>query len=69
MGRRTSGIKPDHEEGGRSTSAPALLPAHLARTALFKLNTGARDDVVCNLRWDWEIRVPELGISVFEVRR
>jgi integrase len=45
------------------------LPAHLARMALFALNTGVRDDVVCSLRWDWEIRVPELGVSVFEVPR
>lgn len=43
------------------------LPAHLARMSLFMLNTGARDDVVCSLRWEWEIPVPELGISVFEV--
>lgn len=43
------------------------LPPHLARMSLFTLNTGARDDVVCSLRWDWEIRVDELGISVFEV--
>ena len=34
--------------------------------ALFVLNTGVRDDVVCNLQWDWEIPVPERGISVFE---
>lgn len=45
------------------------LPDHLARMALFTLNTGARDDVVCNLRWEWEIQIPELGISVFEVPR
>jgi integrase len=44
-----------------------LLPDHLARMALFTLNTGARDDVVCSLQWEWEIQVPELGISVFEV--
>jgi integrase len=44
-----------------------LLPDHLARMSLFALNTGARDDVVCSLRWEWEIRVPELGCSVFEV--
>jgi integrase len=34
---------------------------------LFALNTGATDIVVSSLRWDREIRVPELGISVFEV--
>jgi integrase len=43
------------------------LPRHLARMSLFALNTGVRDDVVCSLRWDWEIRVAELGVSVFEV--
>jgi integrase len=45
------------------------LPDHLARMSLFILNTGARDDVVCSLRWAWEIKIPELGISVFEVPR
>lgn len=45
------------------------LPTHLARMSLFTLNTGARDNVVCSLRWEWEIQVPELGVSVFEVPR
>lgn len=45
------------------------LPGHLARMSLFVLNTGVRDDVACSLRWEWEIKVPELGISVFEVPR
>jgi integrase len=45
------------------------LPDHLARMSLFILNTGVRDDVVCSLEWEWEIKVPELGISVFEVPR
>lgn len=45
------------------------LPDHLTRMSLFILNTGVRDDVVCSLRWEWEIKVPELGISVFEVPR
>lgn len=43
------------------------LPDHLSRMVLFALNTGVRDDVVCSLQWDWEIKVPELGASVFEV--
>ncbi|MBX3610761.1 MAG: tyrosine-type recombinase/integrase [Hydrogenophaga sp.] len=43
------------------------LPEHLRRMAIFVLNTGVRDDVVCNLQWDWEIPVPDLGVSVFEV--
>ena len=41
------------------------LPDHLARMALFKVNTGCRAREVCELRWDWEIDVPELGTSVF----
>jgi len=41
------------------------LPAHLARMCLFKVNTGTRDQEVCQLRWDWEVTVPELGTSVF----
>lgn len=45
------------------------LPTHLARMVLFDLQTGARDAVVCGLRWDWEIKVPELGVSVFAVPR
>ncbi len=46
-----------------------LLPNHLARMVLFDLQNGARDAVVCGLRWEWEIKVPEVGISVFEVPR
>jgi len=41
------------------------LPKHLARMALFKVNTGCREQEVCGLRWDWEIEVPELDTSVF----
>jgi len=41
------------------------LPDHLARMALFKVNTGCREQEVCGLRWEWEIEVPELGTSVF----
>lgn len=43
------------------------LPAHLQRMALFALNTGARDENVCGLRWSWEVPVPEVGRSVFVV--
>lgn len=41
------------------------LPMHLARMALFKANTGCREQEVCRLKWEWEIKVPELGTSVF----
>src|SRR4029079_18389518 len=38
---------------------------HLARMALFKVNTGCRDGEVCGLKWAWEVPVPELDTSVF----
>ena len=41
------------------------LPDHLARMCLFKVNTGCREQEVCQLRWDWEVQVPELETSVF----
>jgi integrase len=43
------------------------LPGHLQRMVLFALNTGARDENVCGLRWEWEVPVPEIGRSVFVV--
>lgn len=43
------------------------LPGHLQRMVLFALNTGARDENVCGLRWAWEVPVPEMGRSVFVV--
>lgn len=43
------------------------LPAHLQRMVLFALNSGARDDNVCQLQWAWERKVPELNRSVFVV--
>ncbi len=36
------------------------LPPHLERMALFAVNTGCRDQEICNLRWDWEVKIPEL---------
>jgi integrase len=43
------------------------LPDHLARMALFKVNTGCREQEVCRLRWDYEVKVPELDTCVFIV--
>ena len=45
------------------------LAGHLARMALFKVNTGTRKHEVLSLRWDWEVKVPELETSVFVVPR
>lgn len=54
-----------------STAEQALLfkelPAHLARMALFKVNSGCREQEVCGLRWDYEVQVPELETSVFVI--
>ena len=41
------------------------LPAHLAKMALFKVNTGTREQEVCGLKWSHEVKVPEFGTSVF----
>lgn len=43
----------------------AELPAHLQAMAMFKVNTGCREQEVCKLQWNWEIAVPELVASVF----
>lgn len=43
------------------------LPSHLADMAEFAVNTGARDENVCGLRWQWEEAVPELKRSVFVI--
>jgi integrase len=43
------------------------LPDHLARMALYKVNTGCREQEVCRLRWDYEVKVPELDTSVFVI--
>jgi len=51
---------------GEQDALLAELPEHLREMSRFMLNTGVRDDVVCNLQWDWELPIPELGISVFE---
>ena len=41
------------------------LPDHLARMALFKVNTGLREQEVCRLKWEYEVKVEELETSVF----
>jgi integrase len=41
------------------------LPRHLADAALFSVNTGCREQEVCQLRWDWEVTLPDTETSVF----
>lgn len=42
-----------------------LLPDYLHKMALFKVNTGLRAQGVSWLRWDWEVKIPELNTSIF----
>ena len=41
------------------------LPLHLKQMATFAVNTGCRDQEICQLRWRWEITVQELNTSIF----
>ncbi len=41
------------------------LPEHLRHMAIFKVNTGCREQEVCQLKWKWETRIPELNTSIF----
>lgn len=43
------------------------MPAHLAALALFKVNTGLREQEVCGLRWQQEQVLSNLGTSVFVI--
>jgi integrase len=36
------------------------LPEHLGQMALFAVNTGCREREVCQLQWDWEIKIPQM---------
>ena len=45
------------------------LENHLASMALFKVNKGLREQEVVNLRWQWELHIPELGASIFVIPR
>jgi integrase len=41
------------------------LPPYLLNMALFAVNTGCRDQEICNLQWEWEVPVPGLNTSIF----
>jgi len=41
------------------------LAGHLENAALFGVNTGCREQEICQLNWEWEIPIDDLGISVF----
>ena len=43
------------------------LDGHLASMALFKVNTGLREQEVVKLQWKWEVLVPEHATSIFVI--
>ena len=43
------------------------LPEFNRAMAVFKANTGMRDQEVCSLKWSWELKVEALGTTVFIV--
>jgi len=45
----------------------AELPELNRSMAVFKVNTGTRDQEVCSLQWSWELKVEALGASVFVI--
>ena len=42
-------------------------PAHLQDAIVFAVNTGLREHAQAELRWEWEVAVPEVGATVFLV--
>ena len=62
---RKSARKPHPLSWDEQSLLFAELPDHLKRMALYKVNSGCREQEVVKLRWDWEIPVPELETSVF----
>jgi len=65
LDEKTSSRKPYPLSWEEQSILFAELPPHLQTMAMFKVNTGCREQEVCKLQWDWEIAVPELGTSVF----
>ncbi|MDT4833216.1 Phage integrase family protein [compost metagenome] len=65
LDERVSGRKPYPLSWEEQSLLFAELPDHLRRMALYKVNVGCREQEVCKLRWEWEIKVPEVGASVF----
>ena len=43
----------------------AELPSHLQQMVLFDVNTGLRESALIQLKWQWEVSLPELDTTVF----
>ena len=50
---------------GMSRIAFFQAPRHLADAAMFAVNTGCREQEVCQLRWTWEVKLDDLSTSAF----
>jgi integrase len=45
------------------------LPPHLARMALFAVNTGCRDQEICRLQWQWEVKAGDYSVFIIPGER
>ena len=61
----TDARKPYPLNWGEQDRLIKALPKHLAQMALFAVNTGCRDNEICSLRWDWEVKIPQLNTTAF----
>ena len=50
---------------GRAEPADQGHAPTLADPVLYGINTGCREQEICQLRWNWEVAIPELETSVF----
>lgn len=44
------------------------LPYHLQQMTLFAVNTGCRDQEICNLRWEWEASIPDFTVFIIPAK-
>jgi integrase len=45
----------------------SCLAPRIRVMSLFDVNTGLREQEVCKLKWEWELKIPELQTSVFVI--
>jgi site-specific recombinase XerD len=57
--------EPEPLSWAQEASLMQCLPRHLQMMTLYAMNTGSREKEVCWLRWEWEIKIPELDTSIF----
>jgi integrase len=70
--RRKPNATPDAAKGHaltrqEETELFSHLPDRLSIPIRFALHTGLRMSAIVQLRWEWEVAIPELGVSVFDI--